>query len=89
MRVDGAVRSTNFDYRRRPRRQEMLEEFRENGSIFVFRPTILRETGNRLGGHIELFPMHSLTAVETDTDEGFMLSECILPIYRRVRGETV
>lgn len=84
---NGEARSVTFDYRQRPRRQDMREEFRENGSIFIFTPALLRETGNRLGGQIVLYTMDPLTAVETDTPDGFVLSEGILPIYHRMRKE--
>jgi N-acylneuraminate cytidylyltransferase len=86
VRRNGVPRSANFNYHSRPRRQDMSQQFRENGSIFIFRPEILRQTGNRLGGRIELFPMSPLTSVETDTEEGFLLSECLLPIYRALRA---
>lgn len=78
---DGPASAT-FDYRKRPRRQDLREEFRENGSIFVFKPWVLEETGNRLGGKIVLFEMDPLSAVETDTPDGFDLSECILKTYQ-------
>jgi len=74
----GGVRSMNFDYRRRPRRQDLPEEFRENGSIFVFKPWVLRTYQNRLGGKIVLYPMDYWSAFETDTQEDFALCEWII-----------
>lgn len=81
---DNGPQSATFDYRSRPRRQDLREEYRENGSIFIFKPWVLRETGNRLGGKIVLFEMDPLSAVETDTPDGFDLSECILKTYQEI-----
>ena len=70
--------SYNYDYRNRPRRQERVPEYLENGSMYVFRPWVLREGGNRLGGRIELYQMADSSAVEIDTLADFMLCETIL-----------
>ena len=75
---DRGAQSVNFDCRRRPRRQELQEEYRENGSIFIFKPWVLRQYNNRLGGKIVLYPMDYWSAFETDTLEEFALCEWIL-----------
>jgi len=52
---DGALTCVNHDYRhRKPRQDESGHEklLCENGSIYIFRTQLLRETGNRLGGKI-------------------------------------
>jgi CMP-N,N'-diacetyllegionaminic acid synthase len=56
-RVDEVARPVNYDYRRRPRRQEMKPQFRENGSIYIFKPWVLQEYNSRLGGKISLYQM--------------------------------
>jgi N-acylneuraminate cytidylyltransferase len=56
-RTDNGCQSMNYDYRRRPRRQEIPEQFLENGSIYIFKPEVLRQHDNRLGGRIALFEM--------------------------------
>ena len=70
--------SFNYDYRNRQRRQERSPEYLENGSMYVFRPWVLREGGNRLGGRIELYQMADSSAVEIDTLADFLLCEAIL-----------
>lgn len=76
---DGRLQSWNYDYRRRPRRQEYASGlYMENGSIYVMRPRVLREEHNRLGGRIACYVMHPLTAVEIDALEDFALAEAIL-----------
>jgi CMP-N,N'-diacetyllegionaminic acid synthase len=74
----GVGRSVNFDPHHRPRRQDLPEEYRENGSIFVFKPWVLRTYQNRLGGKIVLYPMDYWSAFEADTEDDFALCEWIL-----------
>ena len=56
----------NYEYGSRPRRQECEEHVEENGSIYVFRPWVLRTEGSRLGGRIATSLMDPLYAVQVD-----------------------
>jgi N-acylneuraminate cytidylyltransferase len=56
----------NYDPLHRPMRQQMAQ-YRENGSIYIFTPKLLRETGCRLGGRIVLYPMPERCCVDIDT----------------------
>ena len=38
--VDGVAKPINYDYRDRPRRQDMNPQYVENGSIYVFKPWV-------------------------------------------------
>ncbi len=84
---EGGARSYNFDYRNRPRRQDLAEQFRENGSIFLFKPWVLSQYGCRLGGRIGIFAMSPLTEVETDSEEGFAVAESIHAHYKGSQPE--
>jgi YrbI family 3-deoxy-D-manno-octulosonate 8-phosphate phosphatase len=74
---DGA-RPVNYDFARRPREQDMPPQFQENGSIYVTRTALLRESENRLGGRIALHPMSYWTAFQLDEPEDAELLEWIL-----------
>lgn len=74
----GRAESINYDHRDRQRRQDLQPQFVENGSIYVFRPEMLRKTGNRLGGNIGLFAMDEFSALEIDTPLDFAVAEAIL-----------
>jgi CMP-N,N'-diacetyllegionaminic acid synthase len=71
---EGAAESVNYDWRRRPRRQDRAAEYAENGSIYVFRPAVLRQGGNRLGGRIALYEMDEWSAVDIDSPADFELA---------------
>jgi len=61
----------NYDFRKRWRDQEFPPQYMENGSIYVFRPSILRENNNRLGGKIALFEMARSKGFQIDHAEDF------------------
>lgn len=63
----GIAKSINYDYRYRPRRQDMKKQYVENGSIYIFKPWVLKELNNRLGGNISLFLMSDNATIEIDS----------------------
>jgi N-acylneuraminate cytidylyltransferase len=81
--ADGAGESINYEWHRRPRRQDMAPQFVENGSIYLMRPALLRATGNRLGGRIALYEMGEHAALEIDSELDFRLVEAVLTARRR------
>lgn len=60
------VRSVSYDWRVRPRSQDQAPQLLEDGSIYVTRSTLLRETGNRLGGRIAVHRMSADSAIDLD-----------------------
>ncbi len=75
---DGQPESANWDYRQRSRRQDRAPEFWENGSIYLFRPWVLRQFNNRLGGKITLYEMDEWSSVDIDTYDEFELCEWLM-----------
>lgn len=75
---DGRLASLNFDYTNRPRSQNLPPLYMENGSIYVLKPWVLRQFGNRLGGRIAYHEMDPLSAVDIDTPADFALCEAIM-----------
>ena len=70
--------AVHYDYRSRQRRQDLVPQFVENGSIYVFRPEMLRDTGNRLGGKLAMHVMSEAAAQEIDTEEDFLIVEALM-----------
>lgn len=70
--------SSNFDFKNRKRRQDLPTQYLENGSIYIFKPEILENCNNRLGGKIALYPMEKFCSQQIDDEAEFMLCESIL-----------
>lgn len=77
-RINGLAQSINYNYHERKRRQDMNPQYLENGSIYIFKPWILKEHSNRLGGKISLFVMSEIAAHEIDTLLDFEIAEFLL-----------
>lgn len=64
---NGRVESWSYDYRKRGRRQEREPLYLENGSIYIFKPRIIRTLKNRLGGKIGMYEMPLERSYEIDS----------------------
>ena len=69
-----------YDPATRPRRQDIGEDLIENGSIYIFKPWVLRETGNRLGGRIAVYEMDPLDSFQVDEPGDLELMEELLEL---------
>jgi N-acylneuraminate cytidylyltransferase len=76
--VGGEAKAINYDYKHRPRRQDLNSQYVENGSIYIFKPWVLKEYSNRLGGKITLFHMSEAAALEIDSPLDFELAEFLM-----------
>jgi len=76
-REDGPI-SLNYDYKNRLRRQELESQYIENGSIYLFKPWVLRKYNNRLGGRVALHVMNSITSHEIDALVDFAVIESLM-----------
>jgi N-acylneuraminate cytidylyltransferase len=68
----------SYDPLHRVRRQDAPEYLSENGSIYVFKPWVLRDLGCRLGGKIAVYRMAALDSFEVDEVEDVPLVEFLL-----------
>lgn len=72
---ENGVNAINYDFRNRPRRQDMKPEYRENGAIYITKHKILTREHNRLGGKIGLYVMSEEDSLEIDSEFDFWLCE--------------
>lgn len=76
-----------YDPLRRPRRQELTEEIlEENGSIYVFKPWVLRQFGSRLGGKVAVHHMLRRDSFQVDETADLELMEKLLEPSHRVQS---
>lgn len=69
------LKSITFDYKNRGRRQEWREYYLENGSIYIFKPQIIKENNNRFGGKMAIYPMSPWKSYEIDEPEDIEICE--------------
>ena len=81
------VYSINYDFKNRKQEQEMDKQYRENGSIYVFKPEILRKYNNRLGGKILIYEMDYWSSFQIDEPEDLELVSWVMQkrAYRPTR----
>jgi CMP-N,N'-diacetyllegionaminic acid synthase len=71
----------NYDYHDRRMRQQIEKRYLENGSFYVFVPSLLREQKNRLGGKIGLHLMERHKMFQIDRPEDVKLCAAIMRSY--------
>lgn len=77
---DKKLSSLTYDYHHRMRDQDRPEDLIENGSIFIFKPWVLRKHNNRLGGKITVYRMHVLDSFQVDEPTDLKLIETLITL---------
>lgn len=78
---DGALRSINYDYKNRKRRQDVPKQYIENGSFYLFKPKVLRQYNNRFGGRIGMTEMEFWKMFEIDTMEDLKMCKALMMAF--------
>ena len=73
--------SINYDFKKRPRRQNFKGYVIENGSFYIFTPKIIKKLKNRLGGKIGTYVMDSWKLFELDEPSDIKFCELIMKNY--------
>ncbi len=74
----GYPQALNYDPTHRPRRQDLNPQYEENGSIYIFKPWVLKQHHNRLGGKISLFCMEEAQRHQIDSHQDFEYVEFLM-----------
>lgn len=77
----GELQSVNYDYQNRKRRQDIQEQYVENGSFYLFKPWVLRETGNRLAGKMGISKMEFWKMFEIDSLKSLEMCQVLMNHY--------
>lgn len=72
------VKALTYDYKTRKREQDMDTQYRENGSIYVCKPELLRKYNNRMTGTIDIYEMDMWSSFQVDSPDDVELINWIL-----------
>lgn len=75
---EGLAEPVNYDYRKRPRRQEFDGYLVENGAFYITSRDRLLNCGNRLSGRIRAVEMDEKSYFEIDEPEDFVIIENLM-----------
>ena len=73
-----AGKSLNYDYLKRPRRQEFEGMLIENGAVYACTKAQFQASKNRLGGKIGIVKMHEDTLIEIDEPTDWTIVESLI-----------
>ena len=74
----GELDSINYDWRNRKRRQDHAPQYIENGSFYLFQPSVLRQFKNRFGDRIGMVEMEFWKTFEIDSAETLRLCAALM-----------
>ena len=69
------LQSLNYDYNNRKRRQDVQKQYVENGSFYIYNPTLMAQQKNRLCGKIGQYIMKPWSVYEIDSQDDLDLCE--------------
>lgn len=72
----------NYDYRKRPRRQEYEGIILENGACFINKVENILKDKNRMSGKISIYEMPEYTSVEIDEPDDFLIIEKLMDKHK-------
>jgi CMP-N,N'-diacetyllegionaminic acid synthase len=83
----GQLKSANYDYLNRKRRQDMKEQIIENGSFYIFKPDVIQKYNNRFGGKIGHSRMDFWKMFEIDNSEDLKICRVLMQEFLLNNGE--
>ena len=72
---------SNHDMNNRKPRQLIKEKYLENGSFWIFKPRLIKEKNNRLGGKIGNYIMEFYKSFQIDDPEDVKLCESVMKTF--------
>ncbi len=71
----------NYDFMRRPRRQDFRGTLMENGAFYISSVKAVRESGCRLSGKIAVYEMAEWCGIEIDEPSDWVMAEDLMRKY--------
>ena len=75
------LKSLNYDYKNRKRRQEIKQQYVENGSFYIFTPKSIKKSNNQLSGRIGVSLMEFWKSFEIDDKNDIDFCETLMKRY--------
>ena len=75
---NGVLKSINYDWRNRKRRQDIKNKYIENGSFYIFKPKNISKSNNRFEPEIGIVDMEYWKMFEIDTLEDFQICKALM-----------
>jgi len=75
---NGTLDSVNYDWRNRKRRQDIPKQIIENGSFYIFQPSVLKENNNRFGQKIGFIEMEFWKMFEIDSLDDLRMCSALM-----------
>ena len=70
--------SKNYDYQKRPRRQNFEGDLMENGAFYINKTGNIVKHNNRLSGNVGIFEMPEFTSIEIDESSDWIMAESLM-----------
>lgn len=80
-KINKKYKSINYDYKNRKNRQNRKLSFVENGSIYIFKSSLIIKKNNRIGGKFNIFNMDFWQSFELDEKDDWKLLETLHKTY--------
>lgn len=77
-RKNGILDSVNYDWRNRKRRQDIPVQYIENGSFYLFKPSVLKQHNNRFGSRIGVVEMEFWKMFEIDSPDDLRMCAALM-----------
>lgn len=74
-------KSINYDFNKRPRRQDFAGTLMENGALYISKVKNIFNHKNRISGIIGVYEMPEYTSIEIDEEEDWIIAESLMRKY--------
>lgn len=74
----GEGKPVNYDFRKRPRRQDFAGMLMENGAFYINTVGRIKKNECRLSGRIAVYEMDEFTAIEIDEEDDWPIAEQVM-----------
>ncbi|WP_104694310.1 acylneuraminate cytidylyltransferase [Helicobacter equorum] len=85
---DNEGNALNYDFKKRPRRQDFDGCFMENGAFYITKVKNIQHSQNRIAGNIGIYEMEEYKGIEIDEEVDWHITEFLMKNYQSQRLQT-